>query len=200
MYGVTQRRMAKQHSQNRLTRDFYRQDTITVARQLLGQNLVFKTSEGEKRILQIVETEAYLGIDDPGCHTFQGRRTFRTETMYLDGGFTYIYFIYGMHFCFNIVTQNVGEPEAVLIRAGEPLVGDHPLVANGPAKLCKFMGFDKSQNAYDLCSGPIWVENSGISLLDDQIDSGPRIGIDYAGDASFWPLRFWWAGHRACSR
>ena len=167
----------------RLPRDFYRRDTIQVARDLIGQTLVARIPGGLGRG-RIVETEAYLGVEDPGAHTFGGRRTPRTESMYGEAGLTYIYFVYGMHFCLNVVTVGVDVPEAVLIRALEP-------AANGPAKLCRAMGLNRGHDGVDLVtSRNIYIESGLNPLSDDDIVEGPRVGIAYAGDAAEWPLRF----------
>ena len=102
---------------------FFQQETCRAAVQLLGQTLVRVTQDHQFLKGKIVETEAYLGIQDPSCHSFGGRKTSRTQTMYLPGGYAYVYFTYGMHYCFNIVTEGEGNPSAVLIRAVEPLEG-----------------------------------------------------------------------------
>lgn len=150
---------------------------------------------------RIVETEAYLGPEDPAAHSFGGKPTPRTTVMYGDPGFSYIYFIYGMHFCFNVVTMPNGTPEAVLIRALEPLEGVRPeSLANGPGKLCAALKLDKGQNALDLCRGQtVWIEapNSQEKFT---IVEGPRVGIGNTHDAVHWPLRFGIARHPALSK
>lgn len=103
-----------------LEQDFFFQKTEDVARKLLGKVLCFKNEDGKILSGRIVETEAYTGINDPACHTFGSRKTERTQTMYLEGGYSYVYLIYGMYNCLNFVTRKSGEPEAVLIRALEP--------------------------------------------------------------------------------
>src|SRR5512139_2040787 len=137
---------------------FYRRDTEAVARGLLGCRLVRRLSGGDEKRLVIVETEAYLGVRDRAAHTWNGRRTPRVAPMWGPGGHAYVYFVYGMHHCLNVVTREEGETEAVLIRAGVPedswnsffsnaaaadAAADRRrnlLVASGPAKLCRYLG------------------------------------------------------------
>ena len=148
-----------------------------------------------------METEAYLGAQDPACHSYQYRKTKRTQTMFLEGGHSYVYFIYGMYNCFNVVTQKEGEPEAVLIRALEPkedlnlMKSFRPdkaekLLTNGPGKLCQALNIDKSLNGLSLAGDQIFIEETQINVLPSQIEESERIGIGYAGDAVSWPLRF----------
>ena len=173
----------------RLTQDFYAQGTIDVARGLLGQRLVHRLPDGTQLSGEIVETEAYLGVEDPAAHTFGGRHTERNAVMYGPAGFSYIYFIYGMHFCLNVVTAEEGTPEAVLLRALF-VREDEPHLANGPGKLCRALQLTRVQNGLDLVHGQeLWIE-AGKNYRDEQIIDGPRVGIDYAADAIHWPLRF----------
>jgi DNA-3-methyladenine glycosylase len=190
----------------KLDRSFYLKDTITVARQLLGKLLVHEV-DGKRISGIIVETEAYLGTIDRAAHSFGGRRTLRNEVMYSLGGHAYIYFIYGMYYCFNVVTGHEGVPEAVLVRALEPVGGldfmaaaryknDYaPLssrkrinLTNGPGKLCIALAIDRSLNGEDLCGSRIYIEDR-TDIPD--ICSAKRIGIDYAGDDRDLPLRFY---------
>lgn len=176
---------------------FYLRKTDDVARRLLGCTLVHMVN-GQRISGRIVETEAYLGISDPACHSFNNRRTARTESMYLEGGHAYVYFIYGMHFCFNVVTRATGQPEAVLIRAIEPQDGiefmrrkrkakhDRDL-SNGPGKLCQALAIDRSCDGLTLQGPELFIEAGPV--IRDVIE-GPRIGVDYAGSAAKWPLRF----------
>jgi DNA-3-methyladenine glycosylase len=196
----------------RLTLDFYRRDTIDVARELLGCVLVHRVSS--KLVLSgvIVETEAYLGVEDPAAHSFGGRQTPRTSVMFGRGGTSYIYFIYGMYFCFNVVTMDEGVPEAVLVRAVSPLLGVEEMhasrpglkdfeLANGPGKLCRALRLGREQNARNLCNDPaLWIEEGAEIAREFSIVEGPRIGVDYAGDATEWPLRFGISGHPALSK
>lgn len=187
-------------SMNILPQDFYFDDTTTVARNLLGKILCVRQEDGEILRSRIVETEAYLGITDPACHTYNDRRTERTSAMYLDGGHSYVYMIYGMYYCLNFVTRTTKEPEAVLLRAVEPLPAqDHTkikrkdLKTNGPGKLCRHYEIDKTHNGLKL-----WKKNSSLFVAEDDfkvtsrhIHSTQRIGVDYAGEAAEWPLRFY---------
>ena len=191
---------------DRLTRRFYSRDTETVARELLGCRLVHVV-DGKRIAGRITETEAYLGVGDAACHTFGHRRTPRTKSMYLPGGHVYVYFIYGMHFCFNVVTKTEKEPEAVLIRAiqpeegieemirlrgGKPAASEKALSAltNGPAKLCEALAIDRSCDGLDLLGDELFIEKPIRKVSQDLIVAGPRIGVAYAGEAATWPLRF----------
>ncbi len=182
----------------KLKRSFYQQDTITVAQDLLGKILVHRFSKTITLAGRICETEAYLGIEDPAAHSFGKRQTNRTATMYQPGGTAYVFHIYGMYYCFNVVTQ-FDEPEAVLIRALEPLEGLNQMRINrkktdlihlcsGPGKLCQALQIARPQNGLDLC------ESDQLFIIEDPFDfefeTGVRIGVDYAGDAALWPLRF----------
>lgn len=186
----------------RLQREFYQQDTISVAIQLLGKVLVRKLPSGELVTGMITETEAYLGNQDPACHTFDGHRSPRVEAMYGEAGTSYVYLIYGIHSCLNVVTVGVGVPEAVLIRAVKPLDGlalikqrrgSHiPIqrLTDGPGKLCDAFSIDRRQNALDLVTNnELWLEE-GILPSGAEIIEGPRIGIGNRHDAVHWPLRF----------
>lgn len=177
---------------------FYRRDTVTVARELLGKRLV-RVYRGKRLSGIIVETEAYLGALDRAAHTWNGRATERVRSMYLPGGHAYVYLIYGMHYCLNVVTRGRGEPEAVLIRALEPEEGVI-FPTNGPGKLCKALKIDKKLDGASLRGPIMFIERSGRSPTKEQIGSGPRIGVDYAGEAAAWPLRFTWRGSPCLSR
>lgn len=189
---------------------FYRRDTETVARELLGQVLHRRLPDGRLLTGRIVETEAYLGVTDRACHTHGGRRTARTEMMYADGGVAYVYLIYGMYFCLNAVTRREGEPEAVLIRALAPVQGQEHWVAiyptlkpqqwlSGPGRLCRALQIDTACNGLSLRSDTLWIAPGPVVPAAD-IVAGPRIGVDYAGEAAQWPLRFSVAGEAAVSR
>lgn len=189
--------------------EFYRRDTATVARELLGMRLCRRHEDGHISSGIIVETEAYLGAEDRAAHSFGGRRTARTEAMYGDGGVAYVYLIYGMYCCLNAVTRTQGEPEAVLIRALQPEV-DHPewlekfprlrreQWLSGPGRLCRALQIDKTQNGVSLQSDMLWIEKGTAAL--GEVLASPRIGVDYAGDAALWPLRFYLQGCAAVSR
>lgn len=195
----------------RLLREFYQRDTIEVARHLLGKVLVHRLPGGMRLSGKIVETEAYLGAVDPAAHSYNNRRTPRTEPMFGRPGLSYIYFIYGNHFCFNVVTAEEGIPEAVLVRALEPLEGlplmlrqrpgnTHEL-ANGPGKLCAALALGREQNARDMVTDTeVWIEDNGEIIDESQISEGPRVGIGRELDHIHWPLRFGIQNHPALSR
>lgn len=191
----------------KMMRDFYARDTLTVARELLGNYLV-REYEGEQLICRITETEAYIGRCDKACHAYGYKRTARTETLFAPPGTAYIYLIYGMYHCLNFVTEAEDEPAAVLIRALEVVSGletitrlrypNHhgPLNAyqtknflNGPGKLCKALSLDTSYNGIDLTENTLYVARSGE--IPDSIHASPRIGIDYAEEAVHFPWRFY---------
>ncbi len=177
-----------------LTEDFFKTDAIDLAQKLLGKLLVRKLPEG-RMICRITETEAYMGVTDKGCHTFGGRRTARTETMYLPGGHAYIYLIYGMYNCLNVVANLEGIPEAVLIRGAVPVEANGAFEdfisakLNGPGKLCKSMRIDRSLNGIPLFAGDeLYIYDDGYRDFD--ISSGPRINIGYAEKDKDKPWRF----------
>ncbi|MBX3355242.1 MAG: DNA-3-methyladenine glycosylase [Phycisphaeraceae bacterium] len=175
-----------------------------LARALLGQVLV-RVDRSRRFSGRIVETEAYLGAMDLGSHTAGGRRTPRTESMYRAGGHTYVYFVYGMHHCLNVVAAPEGVGCAVLIRAIEPLEGfdqstGAPRRCAGPARLCRALLIDRSFDGEDLrTSRRLFIER-GRAVAPARIVVGPRIGIDSAGAWRDAPLRFGVAGSQALSR
>lgn len=170
-----------------LSRKFFQKPTLTVAKALLGSYLVRK--EGCKIIkARIVEVEAYIGEDDLACHARAGK-TKRTEVMYGEPGHAYVYLIYGMYYCFNIVTENEGYPAAILIRAVE-VHGVPKKETNGPGKLCRFLKIDKTCNGHSLLeSKKIWLEK-GRKRKGEYIEKGKRINIDYAGKCRDYLWRF----------
>jgi len=188
----------------RASRRFYRRDSVTLARALLGQRLV-RVIEGQRLSGLIVETEAYLGIPDQAAHTFGGRRTARNETMWGDAGHVYVYFTYGLHHCVNVVAGKRGDPIAVLIRGLEPCEGLDLMrrhrekarrdtdLCSGPAKLCQALAIDRTMDGFDLIDGrELFVERVGSGSVDDGVVvSCPRIGVDYAGSWADKPLRFY---------
>ena len=191
-----------------LKRDFYtRADTLRVARELLGKRLVVPTHAGGRVSGRIVEVEAYLGVEDRAAHSYGGRRTRRTETMYAKGGAAYVFFVYGMHHQFNVVTGPEGRPHAVLVRAVEPEEGvevmrerrpvpkEHELTS-GPGKLCRALGIDLTFDGEDLTtSGRVWLEETGQTFKPAQVAAGPRIGVAYAAEDALKPWRFWVEGN-----
>ena len=183
-----------------LNRDFYIKDGITLAKDLLGKILV-KEIDGVLYKGRIVETEAYMGAIDKACHACNNRRTKRTEAMYREGGYSYIYLIYGMYYCFNVTASIKDNPEAVLIRALEPLdnkdimlkirkVKSEKYIANGPGKLTKALGITSDDNNIDLTLGEnIWIEDDGY--VPNKITETTRVGIDYAEEFKEKPWRFY---------
>ncbi|GGB47474.1 DNA-3-methyladenine glycosylase [Fictibacillus barbaricus] len=181
--------------------DLWSLPTLALAKKLLGMELIHESNEGVTTGY-IVETEAYLGPEDRAAHSFGNRRTARTEVMFHHAGTIYTYFIYGMHVCFNIVSGPFDKPEAILIRAIEPVRGieimrerrgrikNDILLTNGPGKLSKSMGFSLQDNGNKLNAGGIRIEE-GLEVKPYQIASGPRIGIQYAEEAIHYPYRFW---------
>lgn len=179
----------------RLKSEFFHRPTAKVARELLNKVLCVRGDHGRVIRARIVETEAYLGLRDRACHSFGGRRTVRNETMYFEGGHTYVYFIYGMHFCLNFVTCGVDEPEAVLVRAVE-MEGDSELPkkllkTNGPGKLCRHLGIGREDDGQrvDSRNSRIWVEEGVFPK--PKIVKRARIGVDYAGKDKDRLLRFY---------
>lgn len=188
-----------------LPASFYARPTLEVARRLLGQVLVSDIG-GRRTAGRIVETEAYLGPQDPASHAFGNRRTERTEPMYGPPGTAYVYFTYGMHWCLNAVTERRDFPAAVLIRALEPLEGlalmqrrrgqvtDRELCA-GPARLCQALGITGAENGRLLTGGRLRIERD--RRLTAPVRVTGRVGITVAAD---WPLRFVIADSRWASR
>jgi DNA-3-methyladenine glycosylase len=195
---------------SRAPRSFFRTDPSTMAIRLLGQRLV-RVIDGVRLAGTIVETEAYLGKLDKAAHSFGGRRTARTETMYADAGTLYVYFTYGMHHCMNVVCGREDEPVAVLIRALAPTEGLERMRANrmsrrssdkvmpdtalcsGPAKACQALGIDRTHDAIDLAaSETIFIERIRTRPLhENTLVNTPRIGVAYAGEWADRPLRWY---------
>jgi DNA-3-methyladenine glycosylase len=185
-----------------LQRSFYQQDALTVAKQLLGKILVHESKEGTTAG-RIVETEAYLGPEDRAAHSSEGRRTARNEVMFGQKGHAYVYFIYGLYYCFNITAGNVpGKPEAVLVRAIEPVEGEEIMakrrgakvkasnLTNGPSKLCMAMEISKTQNKTGLTAPPLYIEDAAL-VAQKNIVKTNRVGVDYSGTWKNKPWRFY---------
>lgn len=193
-----------------LTRDFYDRDTVTVARDLLGKTLVRVLPDGTRLRCAITETEAYVGPVDKACHAYSYKRTARTSTMFEKPGTAYIYLIYGMYCCLNLVTEREGEPCAVLIRGGVPIANGNIIAKNrfgcnegdmtayqrknflnGPGKLCRGLLLTRAQNGLDVTD-----PEGGLYLCQgttpEKIQVGKRVGIDYAQEAVDFPWRFWY--------
>jgi len=172
----------------RLLRTFYFRPTLDVARDLLYKTLVYEHPDG-LIAADIVEVEAYIGEDDPACHAAPGK-TGRNAIMYGPGGYAYIYFIYGMYHCFNIVTERSGFPAAVLVRAAEPVAGVDLMRRNsppscrkptdGPGKLCRAFGLTREQNGLDLTAGKLYLLDRGKKAA--EVMTSRRIGIKKAID------------------
>ncbi|HLA94858.1 MAG TPA: DNA-3-methyladenine glycosylase [Pyrinomonadaceae bacterium] len=196
----------------KLSRKFYLgEDTIQIARDLLGKILVVPDRNGRRISGVIVETEAYCGVTDRAAHSYGGRRTPRNEATYLKGGHAYVFFIYGMYFQLNVVTGPADHPYVVLIRAVEPVEGIEIMrtrrgpmkdknLTSGPGKLCIAFGIDRSVNGADLLGDKIWLEESRSVFSNDEIATGKRIGIDYAAEDAEKPWRVWVKGNEFVSR
>ena len=185
-----------------LPRSFFLRPAETVARELLGRYLVRRLG-GERLVARLVETEAYLGAPDRASHAWGGRRTARNKSLYLIGGHAYVYLIYGLHHCLNVVTGEREVGSAVLLRAAEAVTGELRMkvnrgldralrptdLAGGPGKLCQALAVDRRLDGASLLRGELIVTR-GEPLAGERIVAGPRVGIDYAGEAAGWPLRF----------
>ena len=174
-----------------LPRNFYDRPTLKVAKELLGKVLIKETPSG---IIQtkIVDVEAYVGPKDKACHASKGR-TKRTEIMFGPAGFTYVYLIYGMYHCLNIVTEEEDYPAAILIRGLEILREDDPTGlstrVDGPGRVCRFLEVNRTHNGLDTTLGTnLWIEDHGLTISRRQIQALTRIGVDYAGE---WAEKLW---------
>lgn len=186
-------------------------DVLFLAKDLLGK-VLFTQVNGEITAGIVVETEAYFGIDDKASHAYAGRHTRRTQTMYAQGGIAYVYLCYGIHYLFNVVTAEKGEPHAVLIRGVEPLIGKDIIelrrnmpvtkaaVSSGPGSVAKALGIDKSFNEKDLTGDEVWIEDHGIRYPPDDIIACPRVGIAYAQEHADLPWRFFVKGNKYVSK
>ncbi len=187
-----------------LKREFYERDPLVVAKELLGKILVHETLEGVTSGV-IVETEAYMGPEDKASHAYGNRRTGRTEIQFGPKGHAYVYLIYGMYYCFNVIAGAIpGKPEAVFFRAIEPREGIELMkkrrpkskgkianLANGPSRLCMAMGISKRQNGSDICIPPFYIKDAGVTINDSDIVQTPRIGVDYADEWKNMRWRFY---------
>ncbi|MFA5128838.1 MAG: DNA-3-methyladenine glycosylase [Patescibacteria group bacterium] len=194
----------------KIKKDFYNRKTLKVAREILGKFLVIKI---DNKIIagKIVETEGYVGPSDLASHASRGK-TARTAPMFGPPGHAYIYLVYGLNYCFNIVTEKENYPAAVLIRAIEPAEGIDLMkknrkintptfnLTNGPGKLCQAFKIDKTLNALDLTKNILWIEDRGVKLKKSEIFSAKRIGVDYAGKYKNKPWRFYIKGNPFVSK
>lgn len=194
----------------RLSRKFYLRDTLKVAQDLLGKYLV-REYQGQVIAGRIIETEVYIGATDKACHAYNGKKTPRTKALYEQGGTSYVYFIYGMYNCMNVVAEPKGTAAAVLIRGVELIKGQELAAklrygkeladltsyqrknfSNGPGKLCKAMAITREQNKLDLCGRELYITEPAKG--DDtrfKICTSPRIGIDYAEEAKDFLWRYY---------
>lgn len=192
-----------------ILRDFYLRDANTLAPELLGKLLVHRSQEGVTSGV-IVEAEAYIGSCDKGAHSYPNKRTERTEIQFGQGGYAYVYSIYGMHSCFNVVTNVADEPEVVLVRALEPVEGIELMkrrrstdtfeaLCSGPGKLCQAMGITKAQYGCDLCGSELYIEPF-MEVKRENIMVSPRVNIDYAEECRDYMWRYFIKGNPCVSR
>jgi DNA-3-methyladenine glycosylase len=188
----------------KLQSDFYLDEDVTkIARLLLGKNLMVRCGN-QVSGGTIVETEAYSGAVDKASHAYKNKLTERTRIMFETGGRAYVYLCYGIHHLFNVVTNKEGFPDAVLIRALQPLdppvtsnhsyrnkTGEQVPLTNGPGKLSKALGIDLKHNGMDLRGENIWIEDTGHPVSKNNIVYSKRIGVDYAGDDAKLDWRFY---------
>lgn len=199
-----------------MDRNFFRQDGIELAKSILGKYLIRKY-EDKEIITRIVETEAYMGIDDKGAHVYNDKKTQRTWPLYLDGGHIYVYLIYGMYYCLNLSANIKDNPQCVLIRSVEPINNLDEIsynrykksyeslsnyqkknITNGPGKLCMALRIDKDLNGKDILDNELTIKDyyydgtdKVISSKEFQVSSSKRINIDYAGEAKDYLWRFY---------
>ncbi|MCW9707612.1 DNA-3-methyladenine glycosylase [Fodinibius salsisoli] len=198
---------------NKLPLSFYQQSNVVqLSKKLIGKVLCTQIN-GKLTSGLITETEAYRGYDDKASHASGGKRTQRTETMFKNGGISYVYLCYGIHHLFNVVTNTANKPDAVLIRAIKPLQGketmlqrrnasaNSPSLTAGPGRLSQALGITTANDALPLTGSTLWIEDRGDTFSDDMITAKPRIGVDYAGDHASRPWRFFihdsaWVSHK----
>ncbi|MBC7423383.1 MAG: DNA-3-methyladenine glycosylase [Ferruginibacter sp.] len=191
----------------KLTIDFYkRENVVLIARELLGK-IIVTNIDGITTSGRIVETEAYNGITDKASHAYAGRRTTRTEPMYGSAATAYVYFCYGMHHLFNIVTNQKDIPHAVLVRAVEPLQGIEDMLirtgkkkldytlTKGPGNVAKALGINKLHTGLNLLSNTIFISEDDYAIDETQVSSSPRIGVAYAAEDALLPYRFFIKGN-----
>lgn len=187
----------------KLDSSFYLQtDVVSLAKQLLGKQLVTYIN-GQLTAAVITETEAYAGAGDRASHAFGGRYTNRTRTIYATGGTAYVYLCYGIHHLFNVVTNVEGVPHAILVRAGKPVAGLETILERrqqaavskkllgGPGTFSQGLGITTRNNGISLLDDTIWIEDTGFVFPENEIHTGPRIGVAYALEDALLPYRFW---------
>lgn len=187
---------------NKLTQEFYtRNDVVQISKDLLGK-VLYTCIDGVITSGIITETEAYEGITDKASHAYGGKRTARTEVMYSQGGCSYVYLCYGIHYLFNVVTNVKDVPHAVLIRAIKPVEGIEVIlkrrnqtklsstITKGPGKVSQALGISKYHNKIDLQGDSIWIEDRNILVKENDLIISKRIGIDYAQEDADLPYRF----------
>jgi DNA-3-methyladenine glycosylase len=196
----------------KLPLNFYQHnDVLSITRNLLGKYL-FTKIDGIVTGGYIVEAEAYNGVVDKASHAYGNRQTPRTQTMYLHGGVSYVYLCYGIHEMFNVVTSKEGEPHAVLIRAIVPTEGIEEMllrrnmlvlknnITMGPGSVAKALGISRKINGELLTGDKIWIEDRGLTFIDDELKAVPRVGVDYAGDDALLPYRLFVKGCKYVSK
>jgi len=190
----------------KLPLSFYqREDVITVARELLGKYL-FTCIDGVISGGYIIETESYNGVIDKAAHSYGGKLTPRTKTMFEAGGVAYVYLCYGIHEMFNVVASVEGDPRAVLVRAVHPTEGLEAMlyrrhllavksnITSGPGSVAQAFGINRKLNGISLQSDMLWLEDRGLSFADEQIAAVPRVGVAYAKEDALLPYRFFVKG------
>ena len=189
---------------------FYLQDTVAVARSLIGC-VLWRRIGLEVMAGRIVETEAYLGANDSASHARRGLRSERNASMYLAGGHAYVYFTYGMHWCMNVVTQEADIAEAVLLRGLEPVRGIESIrkrrpkakrdldLTNGPGKICMALDIDRKLDGERLDGERLYITERDIEVGEEDLVVTPRIGVENSGQAAGWPLRFFLRNNRHVS-
>ena len=189
---------------SKINKSFYlNADVLQIAIDLLGKYLFTNLNNEGITAGIITETEAYAGITDKASHAYNNRRTSRTEIMYMEGGVAYVYLCYGIHSLFNIVTNKKNIPHAVLIRGIKPIEGieimmkradkknEQQINGIGPGNVSKLLGIHFSQSGETLSENKIWLEDRGLKIHSEEILTGKRIGVDYAGEDALLPYRFW---------
>lgn len=186
----------------KLEGEFFRRPALEVARDIIGKGLVRASPEGTVSGM-IVEAEAYAGVGDPASHSYRGRRTARNEVLWGPPGHAYIYAIYGIYLCLNIVCSVEGDPQGVFVRAVRPMEGidlmarrrgldarderSRTRLCNGPSKLCIAFAIDRSLNGTDVCGDVLYLVDGEP---EGRVIAAPRVGVAYAGEAAMWPWRF----------